>query len=439
MQIQKVTVYHVPPEQLPQDAAEFHRRLASAAFVTIDEPAFTEMGAGFCGFDDYLAYDFARNVTAMEISRPPYIACGLRYDVRRVGARPLDRALRERCAEWLDAKVAAIPAQAPLPGVMAEDRPHGEAPKRVPKDVLKLLKAQVRESLLAQAVPVPNHIPIVVDTSTGHIYVGTTTSRYLEAFELLFLRVFGAMPLALTPHVRLMLAGLEVSESKIAPGQSFLTWLWRRVRDYVDRDEAMELSRPGHREPDSVRIEINQIGLEQMVDVARQRIAAQGHGAGDYDEVLEAVKGGREAVSLGLRILAFDADKFEIHTRSHDLSLTLFKGPKIPKARGDDEDQDRYADFHLHMGHILQAMGYLDDLWAMFVRGAVEAGRVVKVEGVDLDGARVLAAERLAATAKDKGVLVGNAELAVGGKALGVDAGGDHGPDQEPGGMEEAA
>jgi hypothetical protein len=155
--------------------SELADRLRRNRFRDIDETA-DERSFGWVSYDNWLDPNFKE--------APPqkgeYVAFQLRLDTRRVSPAVFKKHF-----------------QLALDEALAQAREQGR--KFVSRDQKKELREQVALKLRARTLPVPAVFEVVWNTSTGHVYLGSTRQQIKNMFEDMFTLTFDLHLEPLTP------------------------------------------------------------------------------------------------------------------------------------------------------------------------------------------------------------------------------------------------
>lgn len=169
-----LTVY-----KISNHAAVTPAKLQQFAFQNIDDIP-EQRAFGWTNIDDI--FDTQWSVSVPE--KGPFICFALRIDSRKVPAAVIKKHMDEALKSELD-------------------KVRSEGGEFISKARKKELKELHMSRLLSRVEPVPASVDVALDTSTGLLYVGTTSSGILETFEDLMASSF---QVELT---RLVLGGLE--------------------------------------------------------------------------------------------------------------------------------------------------------------------------------------------------------------------------------------
>lgn len=284
-------------------AAVTREALTRHAFVPIDGTA-DEQSFGFVPFDEPYASDMPLAWNASILERGHFIAFGLRMDVRRVPGATLKMRVKN--------------------AVEAEQAATGK--KFISKDRKTEIKDREKLRLLAQTVPTPTVVDVVVDMIDGRIFFASVSKKAKDVFASLWHGAFGEIPLEQTPYV---LAGNDYE----ANGVDFLTMIRAEGGYHLD-DEA-----------------------EDTFDIAEKAVLHSGTTAisvttpasmVDVDKAVDVLP---ETIKVSKAKLQCNCDGggFSYVLRGEDFGMTSLRTPKVDARveEGDDPDGPFLEKMHL--------------------------------------------------------------------------------------------
>lgn len=178
----------------------------------------------------------------------------------------------------------------------------------VPKQTRKDIKADVRQRLDSQAVPVPQWAQVIIDTASRRVYILTTSATLIDAVTLFCIKTF---ELKLEPVSPTFWAVDErLGNSGWGIGREFLTWcLWQGEKLSLSGTLQFSIEAP----LDFVYDEEQGFKAGIATD-----IAAKGDGAPICNESQSALAGGKTLKKAVLNVVldksiwsgSFDAERF---------------------------------------------------------------------------------------------------------------------------------
>ncbi|MEJ5300921.1 MAG: recombination-associated protein RdgC [Thermodesulforhabdaceae bacterium] len=232
------------------------------------------------------------------------------------------------------------------------------------KKVRTALKEAVEEELIKAALPCPSGFEVVWDTATKRLILGTTSSKFIEAFLEHFERVFRLHPVPLY-HLQLALHMEELPNSLkdklsqlISPsshrafeegrflGYEFLTWLWFKT-DTAERGSNIYLG-------DRIVLSRPDDGRERIICTTQSHNLKEAHTALLEGKMLEEAQW----------ILQKGDDEYYF---TLDVSLWTMKNVKTPSQPSRSRDEDPEGRFLERMFFIEEIRHTVESLYREFL------------------------------------------------------------------------
>ncbi len=243
--------------------------------------------------------------------------------------------------------------------------------RRPARDVIQEIKDRIAERMLDQAFPVPSSLPVVWNTRTGDMLIGTASVAALDDFFTRFEKAFQLYP-RVQWHSRWAVRLIDEQKTKVnlrawfetesaeslisarPLGNDFLTWLWY----FAEREnKGLELLEGGTA---SVRV-VNKALLVNPIDRSERIVCSSP--SGQLVEARKALQIGKVVESCGLWI---GAKVEEEYTLGLDSGLMSWRSVQLPHALPDPE-ADEDALFLERMSHIETVRSVLDALYRKFL------------------------------------------------------------------------
>ena len=317
---------------------DVRQHLGLVAFKDIDNDPATESFAGFVRYDDWLATDFGTGAVVVE----PFVAWKLRIDTRKVP----DAIFKAEVAKQVRARREAIKKEGLTNPTSA-----------TPAEELKTIKEAVRDKLLKQTIPTPVTADVVWSTTTGHVYLSSTSGALKDALVMLFTKAFPDLHLQeVTPTQRARGTEMDLPETL---GLEFTTWLWNLTEDTERRFH-------GHK---------NNI---LSVTFGKEVVAA-GKNDNDESETITAkgdrwkgMDGLKAELDCGKRITKADmemsegSDDWAFTLHSFDWKLAGLKTPAVTLDEDDASDNEMVLREKVYL--VERVYAHLDVIFHQFIR-----------------------------------------------------------------------
>lgn len=301
-----LTVYRVESSTL---ASITRDRIKQFAFRSIDE-LLDEKGCGFVNADDMFDLDLYTS------EKGHYVTFGFRVDVRKIPSIILKKHLNEILKE-------------------ERERLAAQGRKFISKDRKSELRELCKSRLIAKMEPRPSMSGVAIDTTTGLVYVASTSKPVLELFEQYFKTVFGGELERLYPDA-------VAASGSAHPLEDFMRELYT---------ESMMLSLNG-----------------KDYHIAEQGKATLSGTDGPSVSVTDAPDSARAGLESGLllkslkiRLSTMPEDELvSVFTLNADFSFSGMKTPRIKREKGVDDPD---ASFLLKMGYIEETVSVMHALF----------------------------------------------------------------------------
>lgn len=263
-------------------------------FMPIDSTA-DERSFGFVPFDDPFASDMNHAWVTSILERGHFLAFALRMDVRRIPGATLKMRVKS--------------------AVEAEQTATGK--KFISKDRKNEIKDREKLRLLAQTVPTPTVVDVVLDMIDGRIYIASVSKKAKDVFASLWHSAFGEMPLEQTPYV---LGGNDYE----ANGVDFLTMIRAENGYHLDSEgeDTFGIAEKAVLHSGTTAMSVTTVTSMADVDKAVETLP-------------EAIK-----VSKAKLLCQCDGEEYTYVLRGEDFGLTSLKTPKVSTKIEEGEDPD---------------------------------------------------------------------------------------------------
>ena len=287
-------------------------RIKQFVFRSIDELP-DEKGYGFVNADDMFDLDWHTS------EKGHYIAFGFRVDVRKIPWIILKKHLNEMLNE-------------------ERERLGAQGRKCISKDRKSELRELCKSRLLSKMEPRPSMSGVAIDTTTGRVYVASTSKPVLELFEQYFKTAFGGELERLYP------AAVAASGSA-HPLEDFMRELYTESMMFSLNGKDYHIAEDGKATLSGT--DGPSVSVTDAPDSARA-----------------GLESGLLFKSLKIRLSTMPEDELvSVFTLNTDFSFSGLKTPRIKCEKGADDPD---ASFLLKMGYIEETVSVIHALFRQF-------------------------------------------------------------------------
>lgn len=346
-----VTLSRFTVEDIPNNIPG---RLKQFAFMPIDDIP-EERAFGWTNFDDLLDTEWKQSIP----EKDPFIVFSLRLDTRRIAPAIFSKELK-----------LALEAE--------QERIKSLGKKFISRDRKKEIAEQTKLRLLARTLPTPAYFEVVLDPSTGTIWLGSVSSKIQDMFCELFFRTFEVMPTLLTSYE---MAANYIPEDNIGAlnsltpsnfsqpqnitdvpqmvehvlSEEFLTWLlyraWSGSSGFIF---------PQH----TLLIEVHQpISVQNSDGNTKSVVNARGDDS-KFAEIFKGLQEGKKVCGLTLK-LELNDNLYSVRLSSSN--VLFLRGAKLPSIAKDSIGDDPDGLFLERVYFIEKLYDSLDAMFKAFV------------------------------------------------------------------------